>query len=356
MNVLRFLGWMQKRGWEVILYGRPDTRMFVEARRRGLPVRRVYSTLRTGDLVNAWRLARHLRRDGVRRLVVHQSQDYFVGAFARRFSSGFTRLLSSQHMHIGGTKKDVFHSWLYRQFDAWATPVQWLADRVMEKTVVPPEKIHVIPRGIEIERFTANRPGRAEARAHYGLSEDDFVIGLIGRLDPKKCQDVAVKALAAVHASGHRAHLLLVGDQSFNEGDDYAASVHRKVDELGLGEQVHFHPHDKFVERAYAALDIFTMASRSECYGMVTIEAMVSGIPVIGTNDGGTVSLIDHERNGLLVEPRDVDGLAQALLRLIERPDLRDRLRREAQDEAVVKYSHLRQCEAWEALFRSFED
>jgi len=356
MNVLRSLGWLQQRGWEVIFYGRPDTRMFIEARHRGLPVRRVYSTMRAGDFVNAWRLARHLKRDNVRRLEVHQSGDFFVGVFAHRFSGRRTRLISSQHMHIGGTKKDVYHAWLYRQFDAWVTPVQWLADRVMEKTVIPPEKIHVIPRGIEVDRFTSNLPDRSEARRHYKLADDDIVIGLIGRLDPKKCQDVVIRALATVHAAGHRAHLLLIGDQSHNEGDEYAASVYRLVNQLGLGDFVHFHPHDKLIERAYAALDIFTMASKSECYGMVTIEAMVSGVPVIGTNDGGTVSIIDHDRNGLLVTPRDVNQTAQALMKLIENPDLRNRLASEARNEAVEKYSHHRQCEAFEALYRKFGD
>jgi glycosyltransferase involved in cell wall biosynthesis len=147
-----------------------------------------------------------------------------------------------------------------------------------------------------------------------------------------------------------------VGDQSHNEGDEYTAFVHRLAVDLGLSDFIHFHPHDKQVERAYAAMDIFTMASKSECYGMVTIEAMVSGVPVIGTNDGGTVSLIDHERNGLLVTPRDINELTRALLRLMENPDLAARLADTAREEAREKYSHRRQCEAWEALFERLED
>ena len=355
MNVLRFLGWMKQRGWKVVLYGRPGTRMFAEASKRGLPVRPVRSTMKTGDLVNAWRLARQVKRDNVRRLVVHQSQDYFVTAFARWFSRGFMKLISSQHMHIGGTKRDLFHAWIYRRFDAWATPVQWLADRVMEKTVIPPERIHVIPRGIEIERFTDNLPSRSEARSYYHLTEDATVIGLVGRLDPKKCQDVVIEAVSEVHRKGHRPHLLFVGDQSHNEGDEYTDYVHKLAVDVGLSDFIHFHPHDKIVERAYAALDIFTMASKSECYGMVTIEAMVSGVPVIGTNDGGTVSLIDHERTGLLVPPKDVSELAQALVRLIENPDLAARLAAVARTEALQKYSHVRQCEAWEGLLENLE-
>jgi len=352
MNVIRFLGWMKERGWDVIFYGHPEARMYAEAALAGVTVRPVKPTLRAGDLVNAWRLARQLELDKVDLLEIHQSPDYFVGVFALKFSRRPVKLVVSQHMHIGGTKKDVYHTWLYRQFDAWVTPVSWLADRVLEKTVIPPERIHIIPRGIVLDRFTSGKPTRAEARAYYDLPADAAVIGLVGRLDPKKCQDVVIRALAGVHAAGHHPHLLLVGDQSHDEGDEYAALLHRLVDELKLEGFVHFHPHDDTVERAYAALDIFTMASQSECYGMVTIEAMAAGVPLIGTNEGGTISLIDHERNGLMVTPRKVEETAQGLLRLLENPDLAARLAEEARREALAKYGHIRQCELWEKLFR----
>jgi glycosyltransferase involved in cell wall biosynthesis len=257
-------------------------------------------------------------------------------------------------MHIGGNKRDFYHAWLYRQPDAFITPVSWLADRVLEKTTVPREKLHILPRGIEIEPFTERKPDRLTARRKYGLPPDALVFGLVGRLDPKKGQDIVIEALSVVHAAGHRPHLLLVGDQSFAEGDRFAAVIHRRVEELNLAKFVHFHPHETEIEYAYAALDIFVMASKSECYGMVTVEALVSGVPVIGTNDGGTVSLIDPGRNGLLVEPGHVDDLARAMIRLIDDSDLRTEMGRQAASEAA-RFSHVAQCEAWEKLFDRME-
>jgi glycosyltransferase involved in cell wall biosynthesis len=179
------------------------------------------------------------------------------------------------------------------------------------------------------------------------------VAGLIGRLDPKKGQDIAIKAMATLNRSGHRLHLLLIGDQSFAEGDAYALEIHQLVDELRMNDYVHFFPHQANVEWAYAALDVFVLASKSECYGMVTVEALVSGLPVIGTNDGGTISLIDHGRNGFLVAPRDVDALANALTTLLENRDQALRMGASAQEEAVMKYSHISQCESWERMFEN---
>jgi len=329
--------------------------MHDEARAAGIPVGPVVSRLKSGDLVNAWRLARLIRRDAVQYLVVHRSQDFFLGVAAKLLSRGNCRLIYCQHMHIGVDKKDFYHNWLYRRIDAFVTPVQWLADRVLEKTSVPKEKLHILTRGIEVERFTTEKPNRAVARKRFDLPDDATVLGLVGRIDPKKGQDIAIEALAKIHAAGYQPHLLLVGDQSFNEGDEYADMVHGMAADLDLTDYVHFHPHMQDIEYAYAALDIFVLPSKSECYGMVTVEALVSGLPVIGTNDGGTVSLIDPGRNGLLVEPDNVDALTDAIVMLLEDADMRRQMGHAAGEEAARRYSHLKQCESWEQFFRHLD-
>ncbi len=350
MNVLRFLRWMKERGWPVGLYGNPDTRMYREARESGIKVGTVVSNLRSGDLVNSLRLAKQLRRDNVRWLIAHRSQDLFLAVFAQLMARRTCQLIYHQHMHIGKDKKDFYHRWLYRRLDALVTPVPWLAERVLEKTSVPQERLHIIPRGIEVARYTDHKPDKVQARANLDLPEGVPIIGLIGRLDRKKGQDIVIRALAQVHAAGYPAHLLLVGDQSFDEGDRYAQAVRALVHDTGLADYIHFRPHRPDVEEAYAALDIFVLASKSECYGMVTIEALTSGLPVVGTNDGGTVSLIDPGRNGLLVTPQNVDELTAALVGLLKEPEKIARMGLEAQKEARVKFAHTTQCEAWEEL------
>ena len=350
MNVLRFLRWMKARDWPVALYGNPETKMILAAADDGIPTGPIVSKVRSGDLLNAWRLSRLIRKDNVGLLIVHRSLDLFLGVMARKLAGSNCRLVYHQHMHIGVDKKDPYHAWLYRQFDAFVTPVQWLADRVMEKTTVPSERLHIIPRGIEVARFTTEQPSREDARRRLGLPSDAWIVGLIGRLDPKKGQEIMVRALDLIHREGHPIHLLLMGDPTFNEGDDYARRVRDVIRKSGLEEFVHLNPFIEDVQTAYAALDCFVLASKSEAYGMVTIEALTSGLPVIGTNDGGTVSLIDHERTGLLVEPMNVEALAAALKRLLGEPGLARRLGEAAREEASVRFSHETQCRAWEDL------
>jgi len=353
MHVVQQLDWMRQRGWRVILYGRPDTQMCRRASELGLATRPTAARRSVGDLAAAWRLARQTRQDGVRWLIVHQSRDLFLGAAAKTVAGARLKLLYNQHMHMGKNKKDPYHRWLYGRLDAFVTPVPWLAERVREKTTIARERIHVVPRGVELAPFVDHKPDRAAARQKLGLPPDAFLIGVIGRLDPKKGQHVAIRALRRVHDTGHPAHLLLVGAQTHDEGDAYVREIHRLVQDLNLSEFVHFRSHVDQPQWAYAALDLFVLASKSECYGMVTVEAMVSGLPVIGTNDGGTVSLIDHGRNGLLVTPLDHDELARAIIALIDDPATAQRLARTAREEGLVRFSRTTQCEAWEKLLVS---
>lgn len=352
MNVLRFLKWMRARNWAVVLYARPDTPLFVRADAFDVPVRSLLSHSKATDLLRARALAKMTVEDNVRVLVMHQSHDLLLSALTKVYRSKQLRLIYQQHMHVAGDKRDLLHAWQYRRLDAFVSLTPSLAKHVRERTVIPPERIHVIPLGIELDPLL-NKPSREEARRQLELPADGTIIGVIGRLDPKKGQHVAIKALRRIHDTGYQSHLLIVGAATMNEHADYTAYLHRLVDELRLTPFVHFRPHLEQPALAYAAMDIFVLTSQSETYGMVTIEAFASALPVIGSDSGGTVDLIDHEGNGLRFPPDDDGVLADAVMRLLCDSALASRLAAQGRCDAVGKYSHVRQCERWEDLMGS---
>ncbi|MDH3890604.1 MAG: glycosyltransferase family 4 protein [candidate division Zixibacteria bacterium] len=351
MNVLRLGIWLKQRGWQVVLYGQRDTKLFDEAERDGLSVRHLHSTFKYGDLINASRLARYVKKDNVQRLIINYGKDLFLAVLAKKFARGFFKLLMQQHMHVGGHKKDAFHTWEYNHLDAWIAPLPMFKDRLVQYTRLETDKIHVIPFGIELDRLTSNRPDRAAARQGLGLPADAYIAGIVGRLESKKGQDVLIKACRGVHDAGGRLHLLIVGDKTINDPEGYPQYLDSLTEQLDLKSFVHFHPHQSDVVSVYAAMDLFVMASHSETYGMVTIEAMASGLPVIGTAEGGTVQIINDGVNGLLVPPQDEESLASALLSLMNNPTHARSLASRAALEAVEKYSHHRQVLLIETLF-----
>lgn len=350
MNVLRLARWLDRRGWDVLLYGCRGSVLFEQAEACGIRVRQLNSTFKYGDLVNARRLARSIKHNNVGRLIINYGKDLFLAVLAKILSGHAFKLIMQQHLHVGGHKKDLFHSWEYRHLDAWIAPLEMFAERLRSYTNLAPDKIRVIPFGVELAQFT-RRPDKKEARRRMALPVDGLFAGVVGRLDVKKGQDVLIRAGKIVHEAGCPLHLLIVGDKTANDPEGYAESLYPLAEQLDLTLFVHFRPHRDAIEEVYAALDVFALTSHSETYGMVTIEAMASGVPVIGTAEGGTVQIIDDGVNGLLVPPEDDKSLAEAILKLVHDPGLAQRLARQAEADARARYSHERQVELIEKLF-----
>lgn len=350
MNVFRLAVWMIERGWPIIIYCYPDSPLDRACREKNIPVRTLVSDSKWGDLKLVRLLVRQLDSDGARTIIFHVNRNFQLAVLTKRFSRSKIRLFYVQHMHMGGSRRDFFHSWLYRHLDGWIAPLPMFRTALMEKTDIPSDKIHVIPFGIELDRFSTGLPDKTAARDKLNLPADAYIAGVVGRLDPKKCQHVLVEACALLHCQNVKIHLLIVGDKSLGEEAGYAERLYQSVEQHGLTNYVHFVPHFEEIEQAYAAMDLFVLTSKSETYGMVTIEAMASGLPVIGTNDGGTVDILDDGKTGLLVEPLNVENLADAILKIHGQPELALNLARSARQVALSRYSHHNQCELLERL------
>lgn len=172
----------------------------------------------------------------------------------------------------------------------------------------PPGRIEIVAPGVEHALFA---PGdRRGARRALGLG-DHPVLLFVGRIQPLKGADVAVRALAAL---GRRdAVLLVVGGASGNDGDTEVDRVHRLIDELGVHSQVRFVPPQQhhILSTYYRAADVVLVPSRSESFGLVALEAAACGTPVVASAVGGLLTLVDHGENGFLVPDRDPDEFAR---------------------------------------------
>ena len=139
----------------------------------------------------------------------------------------------------------------------------------------------------------------------------------VGRIQPLKGLDVAVRALAEL---GRRdATLVVVGGASGADGDEEVVRVHHLVKELDLTEQVRFvppQPHH-LLSTYYRAADVCLVPSRSESFGLVALESTACGTPVVASAVGGLRALVEDGRTGFLVESRDPTDFAAATERIL---------------------------------------
>ncbi len=178
----------------------------------------------------------------------------------------------------------------------------------------------VIPTGIPLGEFGGGEGRRF--RDAMGIAPEVPLLLFVGRVAHEKNIGFLVEALARVRRSVPRAMLAIAGE------GPALASLHRQVDGLGLGDAVRF---TGYLDRrgalldCYAAADAFVFASRTETQGLVLLEAMALGIPVVSTAVMGTRDVVGPGR-GALVPADDVDEFAAAVVRLLGDPALRSRL------------------------------
>lgn len=194
----------------------------------------------------------------------------------------------------------------------------------------PPGRIEVVHPAVERAFFA---PGdRAGARRALELPVDAPVLVFVGRIQPLKGPDVAVRALAALRRRD--ALLLLVGGASGTEGAAEVGRLHALIDELGVRDQVRFvppQPHH-ILSTYYRAANVVLVPSRSESFGLVALEAAACGVPVVASAVGGLLTLVDHGRSGFLVQQRDPDVFAGHVARLLDDPVLAARLGAHGED------------------------
>jgi glycosyltransferase involved in cell wall biosynthesis len=162
----------------------------------------------------------------------------------------------------------------------------------------------------------SNVPSRA------GRLGGDVVIGMVGRLTPWKGQDLFLRAFAEAFA-GSSARARLVGSALFGE-DEYAESLHRLADELGIAGQVEFRGFQEDVWAELGEMDVLVHCSvRAEPFGQVVLEGLAAGVPVVAADAGGPAELITSGVDGFLTKPGDAHELASTLRLLADDPALR---------------------------------
>jgi len=180
--------------------------------------------------------------------------------------------------------------------------------------------IHVLPTGLPADRF---RAGDARAfRARAGLADDARLVTYIGRVAHEKNIAFLVQMFREVLRRVPQAVLVIAG-----EGPARAA-LQAQVASLGLARHVHFAGYldrDTMLLDCYAAADVFVFASRTETQGLVLLEAMAQGAPVVSTAELGTRSIL-VPGSGALVVPEEQEAFAAAVVRVLESPQLHEEL------------------------------
>jgi glycosyltransferase involved in cell wall biosynthesis len=219
-------------------------------------------------------------------------------------------------------------------------------DDLVELGVAPPEKFSVIRLGIDLESRVLTVDRRAEFRHLFGIPEDRFVVGWIGRMTAIKRVPDILAAFKVLRDRGVDATLCLVGD-----GPDRDA-IEQLASDLGIVRDVLLVGYQRDVAPYYAFFDALLLPSANEGTPVVAIEALAAGRPVVATRVGGVPDVVDDNESGFLVEVGDIEALADRLEQLARDPELRTRLGATGRERVVPRYRVERLVDDIDELYR----
>ena len=176
-----------------------------------------------------------------------------------------------------------------------------------------PSRVHVVPLGVEHAFFA---PGyRPQARRALGISGEDSMLLFVGRLQALKGVDLALETLIELRARGRNTMLAIVGGPSGTDGRHTLAQLHRRVEEAGVIEHVSFvapQAH-QLLSTWMRAADVVLVPSRTESFGLVALESSACGTPVVASDVGGLMTLIEPGVTGFLLAAREPAVWADAV-------------------------------------------
>jgi glycosyltransferase involved in cell wall biosynthesis len=239
--------------------------------------------------------------------------------------------------------------WL-RDADAFVAMSRQIRDE-MRGAGVAPERVSLIPHGVDTERFRPAGAGEREGlRGRLGLP-DGLLAVFTGRLLRGKGLEALVAAVGELASALPELHVVLVGS-----GEGQALSVEERlrgqIGSRGLGDRFTLAGRVDAVEDYLRAADLFVFPSTFEGLGISLVEAAACGLPAVACRTGGMVDVVDEGRSGLLVAPGRVDELAGALRSLAADPGMRGRMGARARGVATERFDARESTRRYLSLFR----
>ncbi|MEX2187962.1 MAG: glycosyltransferase [Pirellulales bacterium] len=301
----------------------------------------------------AKRLAIWFQRQQVAAIHAHQYTPFFYC-----LASGILRrrppILFTEHGRwfpdYPRRKRMLFNRLFLRSTDRVVAVGESVRQALIANEGIASRRVEVVYNGVDLQRFDGDAhvrdDVRRDVRRELGLSENDFAVLQVARLDALKDHRTAIRALAATLPHAPNTMLLIAG-----EGPE-EQTIRAEIARLGVGERVRMLGLRRDVPRLLAAADTFLLTSISEGIPVTLIEAMAARVPIVSTRVGGVAEVVVDGQTGRLAESGDAAALATALVDLAASPETRQAMSAAGRSRAESMFTQSQMTAAYAAHYQ----
>lgn len=321
---------------------RPNLALVDEARRRGLPVE-TFDCRGRFDRVTVRALRSFVTGQGIELVHSHgYKSDFYAHMAAKATGAAF---VATCHLWTRSTRAVRFYEFIDSLVLRRAGRVVGVSDAISAALLdsgIPKAKLTTIYNGTDLQRFHyVGAPLREELGTGNRL-----LIGTVARLEKQKGIEYLVRAAQRVISEFPNSLFVVVGDGSLR------SSLRDLIKDLGLDAKVRLLGERTDMPAVYSSLDLFVLPSIDEGMPMTILEALAARRPVIATRVGAVEKLIVHEQTGLLLEPRDVSALYDAIVRCLRDPAFARRLAANGERHVHASFSAEAMAQSYFKVYR----
>lgn len=281
-------------------------------------------------------------------LHTHDHRSNFVGYWATRRRP--TPIVVTSHQPLRRywwlRHVEILDDHLIRRFDRILPVARAVADEILAKRPDLLPRVVTVLNGVDLDLFKVQGRARRDIRAELGIPDEAFLCVTVGRLMEDKGLTYLLDAHQQIARAGVEVHQLLVGIGPQME------MLQRRVRQLGLEHRIRFAGHRRDVPELLHGCDLLVVSSLSEGLSVAIVEGMAAGLAVVATRVGGNHEIVVDDETGLIVAPRDPQGLANAVVTLAKDPQRREAMGRRGHQLAFEKWSVERMVREYEGVYR----
>lgn len=357
-HVVALLSGLSQKNYQITLVCREVSERY-RAKLESLGVRIVLLDLRRlispiADIRAAWKLYRLLRQERCDVLHMHMSKAALLGGVVGWLARVPVRVNTAHNLGCIALPQRALRAlfWMYDKFlftsmHAVITVSTRIREAIIQLKVLPAEKAHAIPNGIDVLPFAQGVTARSDTRSALALKDGEVAIGTVARLVWFKGLDALIESMPEVLRAHPQTRFFIVGD-----GPLKAQLIERAV-QLGVAERLVFLGERNDIPSLLAAFDIFVLPSVSEGMPITILEAMAAGKPIVATDVGGVGEMIIDQSTGLLVPARKPSILARALSLLSVDPAKRKQMGEAASQHLLHNFSQESMVSATDRLYQN---
>ncbi len=280
-------------------------------------------------LLRLYRLLRSCRVDILHSFLFHAN---LLGRIVGRFAGVPVIISSERTMGMEGKHRALMNKFTSPLASAFTANSNAVSKFMVEEIGLPKEKIYVIYNGVDAESFKV-KVNRKKVRESLVLDEHDFVVVSVARLTKLKGFEYLLEAAEKIIAGNSKVKFLIVGDGPNRK------NLEEKSGKLGLGGNVIFLGFRDDIAQILSASDLFVLPTIWEGFPNTILEAMAAGLAVVATNTSGIPESVSDGKTGLLFEPRDSEGLYEALESMIKNQEKLKRMGEEGREKILKNFS-----------------